>query len=320
MDAWSVSVHPKGGKKKLAAEKLNWVDSACVSGLSRLSSESTTAQVHPQYYTEAIFAASLELGAKFVQAEAIRFLPRSGSETMQLVLKLGSTLPKGVEQWFNYYNNSKIEDSDRESGRESSGEFVVAKADLYVICMGCWSDILLSEVLENQKVMSAIRATSIVLKPHEEVPNIALFTDWFCPGGDSSYDPEVYPRPDNTLYICARADPVDVPIGGTISVVPSADVTSKITDFAAQLSPLLVDAPIISTQACLLPTTADDVPIIGTLIPSQLYVATGHSCWGILNAPATGEAMAQLIHEGKSEVDLSHFDPLRFLTDANDHE
>ena len=42
------------------------------------------------------------------------------------------------------------------------------------------------------------------------------------------------------------------------------------------------------------------------------YVATGHSVWGILNAPATGEAMAELITEGRTRaVDLSPFDPSR---------
>jgi glycine/D-amino acid oxidase-like deaminating enzyme len=42
------------------------------------------------------------------------------------------------------------------------------------------------------------------------------------------------------------------------------------------------------------------------------YVATGHSCWGILNAPATGEALAQLIVTGRaSSVDLRAFDPAR---------
>jgi glycine/D-amino acid oxidase-like deaminating enzyme len=34
--------------------------------------------------------------------------------------------------------------------------------------------------------------------------------------------------------------------------------------------------------------------------------------WGILNAPATGEAMAQLIAEGRTrEVDLAPFSPDR---------
>jgi hypothetical protein len=43
-----------------------------------------------------------------------------------------------------------------------------------------------------------------------------------------------------------------------------------------------------------------------------VYVAAGHSVWGILNAPATGEAMADLIVHGSARnVDLSPFDPAR---------
>ena len=43
----------------------------------------------------------------------------------------------------------------------------------------------------------------------------------------------------------------------------------------------------------------------------RLYRA-GHSVWGILNAPATGEAMAQLIVDGAAHaVDLAPFDPGR---------
>jgi len=42
------------------------------------------------------------------------------------------------------------------------------------------------------------------------------------------------------------------------------------------------------------------------------YIATGHSVWGILNAPATGEAMAELIADGAARaIDLSPFDPCR---------
>jgi glycine/D-amino acid oxidase-like deaminating enzyme len=42
------------------------------------------------------------------------------------------------------------------------------------------------------------------------------------------------------------------------------------------------------------------------------YVATGHSVWGILNAPATGEAVVELVTEGATRtLDLSPFDPAR---------
>ena len=42
------------------------------------------------------------------------------------------------------------------------------------------------------------------------------------------------------------------------------------------------------------------------------YVATGHNVWGILNAPATGEALAELITDGAARsTDLGPFDPGR---------
>jgi glycine/D-amino acid oxidase-like deaminating enzyme len=41
-------------------------------------------------------------------------------------------------------------------------------------------------------------------------------------------------------------------------------------------------------------------------------VATGHNVWGILNAPATGEALAELIADGvASSTDLTPFEPIR---------
>ena len=45
---------------------------------------------------------------------------------------------------------------------------------------------------------------------------------------------------------------------------------------------------------------------------ANAFVATGHSVWGILNGPASGEAMAELIAEGATRhVDLRRFDPAR---------
>jgi glycine/D-amino acid oxidase-like deaminating enzyme len=44
------------------------------------------------------------------------------------------------------------------------------------------------------------------------------------------------------------------------------------------------------------------------------FVATGHGPWGMLNAPATGESLAELIAEGSaSRVDLRPFDPARLM-------
>jgi glycine/D-amino acid oxidase-like deaminating enzyme len=41
-------------------------------------------------------------------------------------------------------------------------------------------------------------------------------------------------------------------------------------------------------------------------------VATGHGAWGVLNAPATGLALAELIADGAAtSLDLAAFDPAR---------
>jgi glycine/D-amino acid oxidase-like deaminating enzyme len=59
--------------------------------------------------------------------------------------------------------------------------------------------------------------------------------------------------------------------------------------------------------------TDDGLPLIGR-VPGMAgaYVATGHGPWGMLNAPATGLALAELIADGRAKsVDLAPFDPAR---------
>ena len=61
------------------------------------------------------------------------------------------------------------------------------------------------------------------------------------------------------------------------------------------------------------PMTEDGLPIIGKV--PQLdgaYVATGHNVWGVLNAPATGEALAEMIDDSVARtIDLTPLDPIR---------
>src|SRR5438128_12467971 len=75
----------------------------------------------------------------------------------------------------------------------------------------------------------------------------------------------------------------------------------------------LASAKILARQACYRPVMRDGLPLIGR-VPgvAGAYIATGHSVWGILNAPATGEAIAELIVDGAAHaVDLAPFDPGR---------
>ena len=97
------------------------------------------------------------------------------------------------------------------------------------------------------------------------------------------------------------------------TVTPDEGAIERLAAMCARLSPVLAQSPIRARQACFRPVTRDGVPLIGRLPGlANAYVATGHSVWGILNAPATGEAIAELILDGAARsVDLDPFDPAR---------
>ena len=84
---------------------------------------------------------------------------------------------------------------------------------------------------------------------------------------------------------------------------------------AATFSSELASSEIIAQQACYRPISSDGAPIIGQVPHVRgAYIATGHSVWGMLNGPATGEAVAQLIMDGSpAHVDLAGFAPERLL-------
>jgi glycine/D-amino acid oxidase-like deaminating enzyme len=96
-------------------------------------------------------------------------------------------------------------------------------------------------------------------------------------------------------------------------VTPEPDAIARLQILCERLSPAFRSERIIARQACFRPVTEDGLPLIGKVPRSEgLYVATGHNVWGILNAPATGEALAELIADGAARrADLAPFDPSR---------
>jgi glycine/D-amino acid oxidase-like deaminating enzyme len=137
-------------------------------------------------------------------------------------------------------------------------------------------------------------------------------------------DPEVYVRPDSTAYCTGFPDPPRVvteepgqeeiqssKVSTILQAVRDASSPERGDDGELLLTPSDDSSEIIE-QACYLPTTDDGVPVMGALARS-CYIAAGHSCWGILLGPATGESMASLIAtgEGTKYVDLRPFTPAR---------
>ena len=143
------------------------------------------------------------------------------------------------------------------------------------------------------------------------VPAHALFVDYRTADG-RGLEPEIFPRPDGTVYVCGMADPAPLP--DSPDDVDVNDAACEVLARAAgRVSTALAGAHIDRRQACYRPVTDDGVPLIGQ-VPglAGAFVATGHGPWGMLNAPATGLAMAELIADGAAtSVDLRPFDPAR---------
>ena len=163
--------------------------------------------------------------------------------------------------------------------------------------------------------VSPYKAASIVIEQASVSPH-ALFMSYKSRSSRKTEETEWYPRPDGSLYICSGEEIQPTLPEYTSEVEPSKEKMQWMKETVKEISPkLLEDATAVKEQACYLPNSKDGVPIIGKLRNVEgAYVATGHSVWGILNSPATGKAMAELIVDGKSTfVDLSKFDPSRFL-------
>eukprot|EP01147_Barroeca_monosierra_P005786 gene5786-7282_t len=155
------------------------------------------------------------------------------------------------------------------------------------------------------------KAHSIVIKPeHSTVDGTAVFIDYADKG--KMENPEIYPRPDGSVYICGCGDRTPVPATAA-DVKPSEGKCEKLHEIACNMVSQLQGADVLKQQACYLPTSPDGIPILGEL-PSHpgVFLATGHSCWGILNGPGTGKVMAELILGHKPSINLEVFSPARF--------
>jgi glycine/D-amino acid oxidase-like deaminating enzyme len=132
---------------------------------------------------------------------------------------------------------------------------------------------------------------------------------------------EVYPRPDDTIYICGiggsdyvQAD--DLRKGAFLHVCNANDsrVDAASNAFKEMSARYRQIGKLQKVQACMRPCPPDAMPYMGSVSGwDGVYINAGHNCWGIAWAPASGVAMSELILEGLSRsVDLRPFTPSRF--------
>ncbi|KAH7566636.1 hypothetical protein JRO89_XS08G0206000 [Xanthoceras sorbifolium] len=260
----------------------SWVDGPAKSPRTIGSSE-TTAQVHPQLFTKTLLNKAVnDYGVEVVIGKVERVGGVEGGRVDAVVV---------------------------EGGR-------VIEADAVVLALGPWSGKF--EMLSSIFRVHGLKAHSIVVEPKEgaAITPHALFLSYYPAQGGKPLDPEVYPRPTGEVYLCGMSSEQEVPdnpeeiSGDPASIQVLKRVARTVSSHLGE-----GEAQVKTEQACFLPCTDDSVPVIGEIPGAKgCYVATGHSCWGILNGPATGAALAELVIDGHASiVDLSRFSPARFV-------
>jgi glycine/D-amino acid oxidase-like deaminating enzyme len=180
------------------------------------------------------------------------------------------------------------------------------EADAVVLALGPWTGAA-GLALPRVRGLKGHNVTLVA----SEVPAHALFVDYRTVDG-RRLEPEIFPRPGGEVYVCGMADPAPLPASPE-AVEVSEEACAVLARAAGRVSTRLTEARVIRRQACYRPVTDDGLPLIGP-VPgtARVFVATGHGPWGMLNAPATGRALAEVIVDGAaSSVDLRPFDPAR---------
>lgn len=256
-----------------------------------------TSQVHPLHFTTAIADLAREAGVEI----------RTNAKVTEL-----KTSANGV-QGVSYL--------DRETGETKE---VVDLTDI-VVTAGPWT----STILPRAKI-EGLRAHSVVFEA--EVSPYAVFTDIRLPSDfipehrarmgqkrrhKGNVDPEIYARPFGEVYACGEPDTL-IPLPETADQVQFDEAQcDDLVSYISTVSSVLANAPVKAKQACYLPRHMrfgqEGGPLVGQTMVPGLWVAAGHTCWGIQNGPGTGKLMSEFVFDGEAtSADVRKLDPRKF--------
>ena len=194
----------------------------------------------------------------------------------------------------------------------TSSPTIIQATDI-LIAAGPWTKSLLPKI-----PVTAMRAHSVTIKPSKTISPYAVFTEINLPSDfgktqkskrahKTIVSPEIYARPNNEAYACGEGDHL-VPLPKTSADVETDDGRCQdIIDYVSSISDELRDGEVTARQACYLPQGG---PFIGQTGMQGLLLASGHTCWGIQNSPATGKLVSEIVFDGKAKsANIDSLDP-----------
>jgi glycine/D-amino acid oxidase-like deaminating enzyme len=154
--------------------------------------------------------------------------------------------------------------------------------------------------------IEGLKAHSILFEANTDAA--ALFVEL-----NNGKEMEHYPRPDGTLYVCGEGEDDS----SMIEEIPGKEQVENgrinlLRKNCTTISSIFGDDDkhVLREAACHLPVVISSTgsPIICEIDKgSKCFVATGHSCWGILQSPGTGKVLSELIAGCETSVDMKDF-------------
>ncbi|UZJ57225.1 hypothetical protein CBS101457_006545 [Exobasidium rhododendri] len=264
----------KGCKKEsqTSADPItSWMNPDNISEVDIMGEEGT-AQVHPEQFCHALIEECQRKGVKVVSGRADSV--------------------KSTEEGHSIYHSDGVVD-----------------ADVVVLCAGPWTGAAAKKLFNIYVPVQELAGHSVVLKTSKPVPPLAIFASVVDRKGRSTTTPELFSRPDGTIYIAGENSGAPLPPSATL-VTKSEASMERLLSACKLISPLLdtSDAEIVREALCYRPVTPRGYPYLCKLPQrSNLYLTAGHGPWGISLGPGTGKIMSELILDGKAtSADVSY--------------
>ena len=274
-------------------KNLSWINDQVINDWNQLGNESTTAQVHPYQFTTFILNQCISTGCVELVIGKID----------DIIIDEETGNCNGI-----IYHPSSAK-AENEGITDKSFELY---GDKVILSIGPWT----SKILPDCPI-SGLRAHSIIIQPEnvEEISPYAVFTELKL-NKNKFVSPEIYARKDE-VYVCGEGDSSVLIPETTDDVEVVTEKCEELFKYVSKLSNNLKNGKVLKRQACYLPVLdipSSSGPLIGETNVDNLYLASGHSCWGINNAPATGLLMSELILDGEAtSCDISALNPSLFF-------
>lgn len=294
---------------------LNWINPKFVTNWTQLSDKNSTAQIHPYKFTKFILKKAMDTQSVNIIYGKVENIKISNQSKKIKTIQSLEYIPT-VKDTKNKGDKNPLPDNSVPYETESPTSvktIPLSAQDKIIVCIGPWTPTLL-----HQCPISGLKFHSITVDTsNHKIEPYAVFNDIKLNPVDI-FTPEIYAR-KHDIYVCGEGDnQMKIPDPKTDVDITQAEC-DKLYEYASILSPDIIGkGQIMDRYTCYSPVlnvATSSGPLIGETNVNRLYIASGHSCWGINNSCGTGKVLSEIIFDGEAiSCNIDKLNPKLFFS------